>query len=345
MRSALIATSFLAVSLFASAARAEVIEVDLSLQPEGTVITQTVDPGSIEILVLNRMPLKTYEQKIIRRTRVIPALIAGSAGISVKQDATGDCAEKLEAIYAALGNAENEDAVGRIVRKAEADLRAAKCPLDVRREALEEIRVRTTSSRVTRIAAGEEITYLITRRVAVEGEDPKTITWTVNLETKPRGVFLTTYGASIIPDRDDRFFLGPTTTADEFVVTREVKSGGRHYFLPSVFFTWLPASASEKNFAIGPTAGLGAGSNVGVFAGLSALYNSNIQFAVGLSAFKTKRLKGKYLEGSTIQGNRTDDELYDDTVWPGWFTALTFRFGTDPYATKKADEPAEAAAP
>lgn len=340
MKQNILVASLLAATLFASAAHAETIELDLSLQPEGTVITQTVDPGSIEIRLLNRMPLRTYEQKIIRRTRVVPALIAGSAGMSVKHDATGDCAEKLETICAALGLAENEDAVGRIVRKAEADLRTAKCPEDARREALDEIRFRTTTSHVTKIAAGEEITYLLTRRVDVEGKDPKTITWTVNLETKPRGVFLTTYGPSIIPDRDDRFFLAPTLTADEFVVTREVASNGRHDFLASVFFTWLPASASEKNFAIGPTAGLGAGTNIGVFAGLSALYNSNIQLAVGLSAFKTKRLKGKYGEGSTIQGNRSDDELYDETVWPGWFTALTFRFGTDPYATKQADKAA-----
>lgn len=333
-------------SLFAIAiAHAEVITLDLSRRGPGSVITQTVEPGTIEFRIVNIVPGAAYEQKLVRDVQLLPPLSGKfppmATATSQAEDSTTTCDAAWDVFRKKLLTSATEEEVGALVAGARRTLEGAKCPASSVKADLAEIaRLTTWEPVITKIDRGEDITFTLSRKLETDDGEPETLAWMVVLKTQPRGQFLTTFGASLIPDRDDRYYLAETGTANEYVVTRQVDSNGRHFFLPSLYFTWLPGGRVNKDFCFGPTVGIGAGSTFAAFVGLSALYNSNLQLAAGLSASKAKRLLGKYPEGSTVTTNLSDDQLYEDTIWPSWFVALSLRLSLNPFESAKEPAPA-----
>src|ERR1051325_7487477 len=195
------------------------------------------------------------------------------------------------------------------------------------------------------VAQGEQLRITVQRAALDTGGPEKT--WTTILATGSRGEWVTSYGASFIQRDDQRFFTVPGAGADagKFIITRErTDDKWELRFLPSIFFSWLPANGRGRNFTISPTAGIGATSNtVGFFACGTVTFNINLGFTAGYVVANHSRLLGKYTEGQKLSENLTDSQLVRNALLASPFIAVTFRFGSSPFSSNTP--PAAPAAP
>ena len=112
------------------------------------------------------------------------------------------------------------------------------------------------------------------------------------------GVWQTTYGFVVSPNRDEDFFSEATGQSD-FTVRRKPRDEGSLTFLPSVLFTWLPGSQAFSRVQHGPTVGLGitagdAGGRVSALVGWGIRFHQNIGLAAGVNVYQHRRLDGQY---------------------------------------------------
>ncbi|MBA3640429.1 MAG: hypothetical protein H0W53_14360 [Acidobacteria bacterium] len=155
------------------------------------------------------------------------------------------------------------------------------------------------------------------------------------------GVWQTTYGFVVSPNRDEEFFSDASGQSD-FTIRRKPRDEDSLTFLPSVLFTWLPTSQAFSRLQHGPTVGLGltageAGGRVSALVGWGLRFHQNIGLAVGVNVYQHRRLDGQYLEGQVIQENLESSKLNRDSTRANYFAALTMRFGAQPFgASRKA---------
>jgi hypothetical protein len=313
----------------------EPIPFDLAGQKS---LSETVDPGKYEVVASNRRATIRYSWTITRRATSIPSFekpqqlpIVGPQSASGKK---ATCDHVRDSLKTTAALAKTEQDVSDVLDRAGATL-GTRCSGPEMAGTLIDLKEYTTLHiPAIRIAAGEEVTISISRDSTKADKAPTT--WTLHLETKPRGTWLTTYGPSVIPDRDEKFWLRPTSAANEFTVARQRRGKNELKVLPSLFFTWLPARNELRGWSSGPTGGLAVGDDTfAAFVGASLLYNWNLQFSAGASVLRVQRLVGKYSVGDTLKENLTDDQLHRYTGWLGWYGAVTFRFGESPYDSKK----------
>lgn len=322
----------LSMAYTASIAPAEEIPLDLA-KAEGTVHTRTVEPGKHIIRVTNTIPGVAYRQKVIRRRRVVPALAVPTGFADQIGLDTGDpCRDREQKLRGKLIQDHSEDSTAAVIARTRTESRDNRCKAIAAR-----LEAATSMDIPVQVARGEMVTLTLSRPLKKGDHSGAESVWTVQLETQPRGEWLTTYGMAIIPDRDERFSLTPGSTAGEFIVTADSRRRGEMKYAPSVFFTWLPTSRSDESSVWGPTVGVGVGEGgFSAFVGGSVLINSNVQLAAGASTFRVSRLEGQYTTGDTIRTSLTEDQLHRETAWFGWFAALTLRFGSDPRERSEA---------
>ncbi len=159
--------------------------------------------------------------------------------------------------------------------------------------------------------------------------------WGVQLTSMGSGVWQTTYGFVVSPNRDEEFF-SETTGQSDFTVRRKPRDEGSLTFLPSVLFTWLPSTQAFSTVQHGPTVGLGittgdAGGRVSALVGWGIRFHQNIGLAAGVNVYQHRRLDGQYLEGQVIEENLESDQLNRDSTRANYFVALTLRFGAHPF--------------
>ncbi|MDQ3487844.1 MAG: hypothetical protein M3468_08930 [Acidobacteriota bacterium] len=159
--------------------------------------------------------------------------------------------------------------------------------------------------------------------------------WEVQLTSMGSGVWQTTYGFVVSPNRDEDFFSEATGQSD-FTVRRKPRDEGSLTFLPSVLFTWLPSAQAFSTVQHGPTVGLGittgdAGGRVSALVGWGIRFHQNIGLAAGVNVYQHRRLDGQYLDGQVIEENLESDQLNRDSTRANYFVALTLRFGAHPF--------------
>jgi pimeloyl-ACP methyl ester carboxylesterase len=319
--------------LWAADARAQT-QIDLAATLAGDTIS--INPGSLSLVVANRLRARTYRVTVNVEAVPIPPL--PPVQLPVRETvATAPCQALIDAT-GALSSSKDEAEVAQAVREIERRLSDAKCAdvavVTAARDAVNGTR-RVLDPLV--VASGEQVKVTI-ERLAMDGNAVDK-TWTVTFSTGARGQWLTTYGFAFIPDRDERYF-SKAAGANAFVITKERDAGGLTP-APSVFFSWLSRKAALGNWSISPTAGLGLTDKLpSVFGGVSVLFNQNIGVAAGIGLYAQKRLNGRYAADQQIEENLGDDQLHRVVYLPNVMVAATYRFGSNPFEKKAGDSAA-----
>jgi hypothetical protein len=180
------------------------------------------------------------------------------------------------------------------------------------------------------ISAGEQVRVTVTRKAAT----PKI--WTLILTAGPRGTWRTLYGVAIGPGHEQRFFAKAGTSAGEFVITPERSDANNDsdlVVIPSSFFQWLPMTRELKNWAIGPTLGLGVKSDrPAFFMGGIVTFNQNLGLVFGVPVYQELKLRGNFAGGEVIEEALTEDQLHKRVFrFQRVFLAGVFRFGGNPF--------------
>jgi hypothetical protein len=230
----------------------------------------------------------------------------------------------------------DEAAVGKLVGEINAARAAAGCSASDK-QLIDDL-IETTTLIVDgtyQATAGHEVVLTVSRQA-----EKSTLSWSLTLQGKSRGAWLTTYGAAFAPDKSENFFAKATTDAAKFTITREAQSTGWKQ-MPALFFTWIPSSQQDRNWSAGPTAGIGLEGNnrPSIFLGGEVTYNWNLGFVAGLSMSPEKRLNGQYTEGQTVGAAINSDGLHKTSIFPRFFFAVTLRFGSNPFKTPEASAP------
>lgn len=180
---------------------------------------------------------------------------------------------------------------------------------------------------------GEELVVEVTQ-VKENGCEKKE--WKFVITTGDRGEWRTTYGFTFVPERDREYFSRQLEDDPEkFEIVRE-QDRGDFDFLPSVLFTWLPASGRLEDWDFGLTAGLGANTeSIAVLLGVSGMYNENLTLTAGLAMHEQSRLEGNFNEGQIIAENLDGNALTEDVYEPTFYFGISLRLDANPFAKKK----------
>jgi hypothetical protein len=157
------------------------------------------------------------------------------------------------------------------------------------------------------------------------------------------------YGVAVGSGKEQKFFAKATGTAGQFTVTPEradANEAGDLAVIPAAFFQWLPMTRELKDWAVGPTLGLGAKTDrPAFFIGGIITFNQNLGIVGGLPIYQKSKLRGTYTEGQTVAENLTEDQLNKRVYgFRGLFLAGVFRFTSNPFAgneEKKGEEKKE----
>jgi len=326
MRVPLMGILTIALTAGAHPGRGDQVVIDLGRQATGTPARIPARPGEVVTIMLkNRIRDQGYVVMVERRVIDIPALQAleniGPTGrMSGCQTLLGDAAN--------LSIADDETKVADIVEALDRALERGDCNDPQSLTAISSAIAMTLGPipGAYRLQAGEELDVTVTR--ATQGKTKK---WETIVSTGARGRWLTTYGFATIPNKDQQFFA-KSQGSGKFVVTPEQKPTDLK-LIPSAFFIWLPTSRQLSNWSPGLSGGLGVKQdNPAVFLGASLTHNWNLSVVAGLSVTKHAKLNGKYLANQEISDSLSEDQLNDRVYRATWMAALTYRFGSNPFA-------------
>jgi hypothetical protein len=333
----LVITGFLTA---AAASATTQLKVDLATDP-GTEQVGQVAPGDYTVLIVDKAPKKAYGVQVEVNFTPVPPLTPPAGGAAPRID---DPCLQLTNDTSEIRNSEDEKRIAVLVAEIGQVLQSGTCKdhqktqdalsaVDLTRQPVDDI--------VYTLAGGQELKVTVSRD---SGSNEKK--WTFIFRTPSPGRWFSSYGFVFVPNRDERYFskLKPGTT-DRYLITRAGDNSGSD-FSPSLFFSWLPASRETKALSLGASAGLGFDqSNPIVFVGPMLTYHQNVSLVVGLVVHKQKRLNGMYSRGEEIGENLTEPQLTEQTYKPNVFFGLSFRFGSNPFATSGSDSKAPAQTP
>lgn len=315
---------FVALMAAAVPARAEKLVVDLAGRVPAATYSRPAGT-MIQFVVRNRLPGESYKIVVEVRSIDIPALTAPTFGALASTDPCKPLLDDVKAVYAA----KDEKALAQPMAHIRDAVAAGTCNANPAIALKLRDTIAATDLVVPgeyEVSAGEEIVLTISRGDAA---------WVTTISGGPRGKWLTTYGATVIPDKSRKMVLKGDAESG-FVITPERDPEGPRV-LPSVYFTWMSAPSQRRDWSHGPTAGLGVDDKApGIFAGWSATYNQNLTFLAGISLAQHKRLRGQYAEGDVLKESLESDQLLEGVYKPTWMIGITFRFGDNPFAEAPA---------
>lgn len=333
-----------AVCLAFSASLATAADVTVTLDLAGlAALTQTVEPASYAVVLENLLPRAGVRYEVVIRRENIPIAtlpLEGIATPSLERLTGGAVCDELAATVSALMGADHERSVPALAAHVRQLLNQCTDQTIVKaaNAALSQI---TRTLPAVRLRANQRLTVTVTRK-STAGEAP--LTWSLVLETEPRGEWMTTWGVSFVPDDDERFFA-KAIDGGKFQITREREENGVRP-IPSVYFTWLSNRKHDSPLAISPTAGIGLKSDApAFFGGVAFTFNQNIGANMGVAVTGFRRLNGKYSANDQVSENLTDEQLHRRVFRPALAAAVTYRFGRNPFAQEKAEPPATPAPP
>lgn len=330
-------STFAAVALLGlSAATVEAANHVLDVSRAPGVTTLTVPAGQLlGVTIVNLAPAAEYDVSVLTEIIEVPPL-----------DPAGLTMPTLAAECAALSVAKTLTTEGdeaRVSRKiGEIEDARTECSATEQRQIdllLGSTR-RSIAGGVPR--PGEQV------RVVVKRNTEPSKTWVLLLTTGARGNWRTLYGLALGPGDEDRFFSSPGDEAGQFVVTRERDGANEQRDLaaiPAAFFQWMPLSGQLKDWAVGPTLGLGVKSDrPAFFIGGIVTYNQNLGLVVGVPVYQEWKLRGNFQEGQTIAENLNEEQLHKRSFrFQRLFVAGVYRFGSNPFGAgddvKKEPDP------
>lgn len=323
-----VVSSAVVLLLHSAVAAAGPVSLDLA-SPPGTQTAFSVAPGTVVSFTLfNKLPKGVYTISVAERPLVIPPL--PTPALSASPSALADACAPILAKAEELEGAADESAVGKITSAVRGALAPGDCTNTTSLATINQW-LASTSATVPgeyTVRAGTEVVLTVIRNDKV---------WALSVSGGARGEWLTSYGISIVPSQDERFFA--KAAGDEtFTVTAEEEVKDLR-MIPTAFFTWISRSQALRNFAFGPTTGLGlTKSKAAVFAGVSATYNWNLAFIAGVAVTPHTRLRGRYGAGEAIKENLSDEQLNRDVFRATWVAAVTYRFAGNPFGGSEIKE-------
>jgi hypothetical protein len=324
---------FAIAALCPAVGRADDYLMDLGTHPGGEV-TVTIASGRIRVVVFHRVPGRKYSVTIVKETITIPPLPVSAAGVPPPENlrADPDCVAIQKGIDE-VGTPADEIQVRNAAISLQRLLETVKgCPGPLRQNA-ENLRQTYDEGLPLPqydVALGQQLRVTVARLSDAGAEEKK---WTTILVTGPRGEWLTTYGMSFVLIRDELFYTKAGDKQGEFVITKmRPESISRVKYLPSVLFSWMPASRQNKALVVSPTAGFGVSNDsFGVLGGATITYNTNLGFTAGVAVSRQRKLLGSYTENQVVKENLTEEALHHDVLVPAGFLSITFRFGSNPF--------------
>lgn len=337
MRICVMSILTIAVTAGAHRAKADQVVIDLGRQPTDTPAKVPARGGDVvTVMLTNRLPHQSYLLTVERRVIDVPQLLwpirdSGPTG------AEADCSALLTQADS-LQKAEDETVVADTVEALDRALERGDCKDP---QALTKI---TSAIAMTlgptpgayALKGGEELDITVTRT-----RDGKTKKWRTIVSTGPRGRWLTSYGFATVPSKDQKLFAKSEGNG-KFLITPEQRPRDLK-LIPSAFFTWLPSSRQLSNWSPGLAAGLGVTQDSpAVFLGASLMHNWNLCVVAGLSVAQHARPNGKYVMDQELSESLSSDQLNDRAHRATWMAALTYRFGSNPFANSDQRFPPKA---
>jgi len=317
----------------------EATRVVLDLAGTGS-LSQTVDPATYVVVLENRLPQARYG--VVIRKELIPiAAIAfdpiGSLGFLGRTELAGTCLALAEATSTLVGSTSESQVPARRAAL-QALVNQGGCNEAPTAEGASIALASTSQSLMPQVLHdGERLTVTVTRAAGDE-----VLTWTLVVETEPRGEWLTSFGVSFLPDRDERFHTEPAGD-DKFTIVEDNADRALKPPMPSVYFNWLSSKQKRRNWSWSPTIGFGLDDEaIGVFGGVSLSYNQNISVIGGVAVAGQQRLISRYTPGQEVGENLNDDQLHELDYRVAPFVAVTVRFDRNPF---KKEDAAPATAP
>src|SRR5436305_1114322 len=281
------------------------LRIDLAASQPGSAQDLSVDPGTYQVVIVNKVPTEPYDIKAEESFTPVAVLPKpGETGIQGKKIVPG--CEDLQAAIDALPKSKTEVEVSQTVAQIEKLLgdpqtTCKSLPVqDDARRALES--TRETLPNTYSIQQGQQLAVTVSR-----GKGADTKTWKVTYRGPERGHWVTSYGFTFPRNEDQLYFAKAagtqpsstqpptgTSTPSQFTITRKKDHTG-FGFAPSFFFSWLPAKRQGSDWSLGPAAGRGFDqSNPVVFLGPMLTYNQDVNLVVGVVMHKQKRMNGQY---------------------------------------------------
>ena len=324
-----------------SPATASTFTLDLAAQAAGTSVTLPAPvSGDVTFRVINRRPDQDYTFSIVDKIEEIAAF--ASPGVNKFAGSPTDC-QSIVAIAKSLDKDTKESDIGSHVAQIQQALGAGACSDPNSLRDIQEFVARTTFDipGSYSVPPGHDMTLTVART-----EAGKALNWTLIVQGGSRGTWLTTYGATVVPDHNEDFFSQAAAQQGQFNIVR-LTNRNPLVPIPSVFYSWIPRSRQDKNWFVGPTVGLGVKSDrPAAFLGLTLTYNWNLGVVAGLALVQEDRLNSKYVETfppQTVSENLSSDQLNAQTSHVRPFVGVTFRFGSNPFTSTSDATPKTAA--
>lgn len=286
------------------------------------------------ITIRNAIPGKNYASEVTLSRHQVPAIDfkKAVADVQAETDAGGGGAPRVVAgcvntargaAIAALRAAASETDIPSLLQDLRDSIGIDLCHGDSVAENEVESAARETTRTVTAylpLHRGDIVTLTVHRA------DDDTLEWTKKFDTGERGRFLTHFGMSFMPDKNNQYFAKQTGD-EEFTITRKHERRTADY-APTVFFTWSPEALRGQDVINGPTVGLGFDlENPTAMLGWSWTYNETWGLAVGVAAQRQRRLVGEYAEGDKLKEQLAEDSLTEQTFRPNVFISILWRRG------------------
>ena len=331
------------------------IELDLA-GTDGTTQTRSVAPGTVQVLLRNRLPTARYSVTAITNNIPISALDTTGLKSTIDKAAPADSAAKppaaclaVDAATTNLRNAQEESKVPDLLRDLGTKLQGlkaadeAKCPtLRVTADSVQRATVLLVRNLPT-VAAGQQMELTISR--ALEGSSDRE-SWRAIFTTGARGNWRVGFGYAGARyrggGRPEKYFARdstlrqttPTGTRDStvYIIAKQRNQDVWSDPIPAFFFSWMPASRELRNFSFGPTAGLSVDfTQPRLMGGFELTYNQNIMLSAGGIFIPVSRLRGTYSPDQIVLESLTDDQLHQDKYRLHPYVGLAYRFNSNPF--------------
>jgi hypothetical protein len=289
--------------------------------------TTTVAPGKYLVQMIDRHPSQAYTVSALVEAVQIEALDlkAITGGDGAKNKALTEVASPCDDAAKQLEDAKDEVAVRIAIAKIR-EAHGGQC---------EQLIASLTTQQLAQsytLAKGQKLTVKVSRDA--RGDEKAAKSWEFVFTTGPAGSWLTHYGFSFLPNRDQKFFASGTTSP--FIVTREHHRSSFDY-QPTITFSWVFARFQSSSWKPVPLAGLGVDlTNPVVFVGGGFVVGDNVNVYVGVTAHKQQRLTGKYKEGDHVQDNLSADQLTEKVYRANVIFGVGFRFNGNPFKSNSS---------
>ena len=332
----------LALGTSAPSLAADHESIELDLATCGTRTFEVSSGTKVTVELTNRL-FVAYQVEILR-TFALPDLSPPENGSQLQSDSES-CQYLLDSVQE-IRESTNEADLAAVLSRARGEIDTAdpRCRRQIR--ALRHAIDATNETLGTYRLRGGDVLTVKVRRPAGDGEK----TCEATISTEPSGRWLTSYGFTFVPNRNDEFFTR-SLGEDKFEIA-EISNDRSTLedldFVPSFFYSYLPRRYQDRDWSPGITFGLGFDqSSPAVFVGGSLDYRRFASLIAGVVVHEQQTLDGRYTLGQELTMALNEDDLHDESYGLNFFIGVSFRFNGNPFQQQEGggDQPQEVPTP